>query len=137
MSTEYHTVTVTTRLGDAGTPDEERRVESVRFVCTAPEDADCRTYPTCDCERFDYNEAKTHDGAGHPRVIGQECWLQGWFDGESAVYAGDDYDDMRDDCIPAVDRTGSINILFTGDEWPEWEWASPETGDSTTTGENR
>ena len=130
MSTNYHTVTVKTRLDDEGTPDEARSVESVRFNCTAPEGADCRSYPECDCEQFDWNDAKTHDGAGHIRVTGRECFLKGWFDAEGAVYVGPDEDDRRDDYVPAIDRTGLIAVSFT-DEWPEWEWATPSTDSET------
>lgn len=124
----FHTVTVTTRLDDAGTPDERRRVDEVRFVCTAPEDAECRTYPECDCESWHWNEDRTADEDGHPRVTGQECWLQGWFDAEQGVYTGEDGDDMRDDMVPAIDRSGPITATFL-DEWIEWDFM-PELHDS-------
>lgn len=125
MSTKFHTVTVKTRLDDEGTEDERRVVDDVTFACSEPFDAECRSYPECDCERFNWNEAKTHDVEGHPRVTGRECSLQGWFENGMAVYVGDDYDDMRDDCAAAVDRTGLITTSWM-DEWPEWEWATEE-----------
>ena len=125
MSTSYHTVTVTTELEDEGTEDERRVVDTVKFACSAPDDAECRKYPNCDCERFDYNEARTHDGSGHPRIEGQECSLQGWVENGMAVYVGDDYDDMRNDCTPAFDRTGPITTAWM-DEWPEWEWSTQD-----------
>jgi hypothetical protein len=128
MSSNHHTVTVTTRLDDEGTEDEYRRVESVRFACTAPAGSECRTYPECDCEQFDYNAANTHDTSGHVRVSGRECWLQAWFDNEGAIYSGDDADDMRDDNTPAVDRTGHITESWKW-EWVEWSWATPADTD--------
>jgi len=124
MGTNHHSVTVKTRLDDEGTPDEERRVESVQFVCTAPADADCRTYPECQCETFNWAEDKTRDIEGHPRVSGRDCWMGDWFEAEGAVYVGDDYDDMRDDCIPAIERGGHITVFFQ-EEWIEWKWAEP------------
>lgn len=125
---KFHTVTVTTALDDEGTPDESRRVESIKFACSAPPDADCRTYPeSCGCDYFEWNEAKTHDVEGHERVSGKDCWLTDWFANEGAVYTGDDYDDMRDDCLPAIDRTGHI-VTTNNDEYVEWEWVDSETG---------
>ena len=117
-----HVVTVTTILEDEGTRDERRYVERVVFVCSAPEDGDCRTYPQCDCESWQWSPDGTTDEEGHPRVSGQECWLGSWFENDAAVYGGDDYDDMRDDCVPAVDRSGPI-VLTGFTEYPEWRFA--------------
>lgn len=119
-----HTVTVTTRLYDEGTEDESRTVDRVTFTCDAPTDADCRRWPNCDCESWSWDDTGTRDENGHERVSGQPCWLSGWFDAEGAVYVGDDYDDMRDDCVPAIDRTGEIVVKFH-DEWPEWTFVEP------------
>lgn len=125
----FHTVTVTTLLRDAGTPDEYREVESVTFKCTAPPEAQCRTYPDdCGCEQWGFDEVGTLDDNGHVRTSGNVCWLASWFDVDMGIYVGDDYDDMRDDCVPAIDRTGNILISY-GDEWPEWEFV-PEPADS-------
>ncbi|WP_120338112.1 hypothetical protein [Cryobacterium soli] len=121
----FHSVTVTTKVEDEGTPDECRRVDEVKFTCTAAMDAECRTYPKhCGCEAFEWNEAETHDIEGHPRVSGNDCWMQDWFDNPGASYIGDDQDDMRDDCVPAIARTGLIIVSFV-DEWIEWDWFTP------------
>ncbi|MFC5930901.1 hypothetical protein D6T64_11965 [Cryobacterium melibiosiphilum] len=125
MNSKFHTVTVITKLDDEETEDERRVVDTVTFACTAPADAECRSYPNCDCEWFNWNDARTHDGEGHARVSGRECSLQGWFDNGNAVYEGDDSDDMRDDYVPAIDRTGHITTSWM-DEWPQWEWATEE-----------
>jgi hypothetical protein len=122
-----HTVTVTTRVEDEGTPNEFRVIESITFKCDAPQDADCRRWPDCGCESWEWNEAGTHDQNEHERVPGQKCWLTDWFDAEGAIYVGDDYDDMRADCVPAIDRTGEITVAWS-DEWPEWTFL-PEPGD--------
>jgi len=121
MSANPHAVTVTTLVEDEGTEDERRVVDRVTFTCTAPGNDDCRTYPDCDCESWTWNDARTHDQDGHERVPGQECWLAGWFDNEGAIYIGDNYDDMRDDCVPAISRSGPVKTS-QGDECPEWEW---------------
>jgi hypothetical protein len=122
----FHSVTVTTKVEDEGTPDEHRWVDEIKFTCTAAPDAECRTYPeSCGCESFEWNEARTHDVEGHPRLSGQQCWMQDWFDNSpSASYIGDDQDDMRDDYVPATDRTGLIIVTFQ-DEWIEWDWFTP------------
>jgi len=118
---KFHTVNVTTTLDDEGTEDERRRVDDVRFACTASEDADCRTYPDCDCEAWFWNEDRTTDEAGHVRTPGHECWLAPWFENEGHSYAGEDADDARDDMVPAVDRSGHITVTFF-DEWIEWKF---------------
>lgn len=119
----HHSVTVTTRLEDEGTDDERRCVDTVKFECTAPDNADCRNYPKCDCESFEWNDAETHDTSGHKRVPGRPCWLTDWFDAPAVVYAGVDADDMRDDYAAAVDRTGPITHEFMYGEYVEWDWA--------------
>lgn len=121
-----HTVTVTTRLDDEGTEDECRRVDGVRFTCDADAFADCRTYPDCDCEWFHWDENDNmRDENGHERLPGQSCWLEAWFDNEGAVYVGDDYDDMRDDCVPPINRSGPIEFRCVED-WPEWWFSSSQ-----------
>ena len=115
-----HRVTVATRLEDEGTPDERRYVDRVTLTCDAVPEANCRMYPDCDCEGWPCE---------HERIPGQECVLKGWFDAEGAVYAGNDYDDMRDDCVPAVDRSGPIEVKWL-DEWPEWTFIFPKVAES-------
>jgi hypothetical protein len=117
-----HTVTVTTKLMfDEDLGHVGPVVDTVTFTCTAPPDADCRTYPNCDCESWTYSESKTRDESGHLRVSGQQCWMVDWFDNGSATYVGLDADDMRDDGVPPIARTGTITRGFA-DEWVEWDW---------------
>jgi hypothetical protein len=114
----------------------------VKFECSAPEDALCRTYPDCDCEAFfecgdhgpteddgcglDATEAKEqHDTSGHPYKTGQYCWVQSWFGEDSAIYAGHDGDDRRDDYVPAVARVGEVDVSFVDGEYVEWQWHYP------------
>lgn len=126
-----HTVTVTTRVEDEGTEDERRRVDRVVFSCDAAEDADCRRWPDCGCEYWSWDETGDCDQNGHERIAGQRCWLSSWFEADGAVYVGDDYDDMRDDCVPAIDRAGEITTTWVGD-WPEWTFvgsSDSETGE--------
>lgn len=118
--THRHVVTVTVNPADPDDEDERPTVDRVVFTCSAPEDADCRTYPTCDCETWRWSDDRMFDEAGHRRVRGQPCWITDWFETDGAVYAGDDLDDLRrDDCVPAVARSGPISMTFDGDgvEW--------------------
>lgn len=126
-----HTVTVTTRVEDEGTEDERRRVDRIVFTCDAGPDADCRRYPDCDCETFVYVNDRNEDTSGHERVPGRSCLLADWFSAEGASYVGDDYDDMRDDGVPAIDRSGPIDVSWH--EWPEWTFR--ETPDHMVGGE--
>jgi hypothetical protein len=125
----------------------------VKFACSAPEDGVCRTYPKtahgpdwvgCECEAwFECDESHdedsecgrtdddpTHDQNGHVYEPGQECWVTSWFqagDG-NAVYTGPDGDESRDDCVPAVARTGPVDISFVEGEYVEWVWYYPFQG---------
>lgn len=126
----YHTVTVATKANnDQYAEDGDRVVDRVTFVCTAPPDADCRTYPDCGCEAWRWDETGLHDQNGHERTPGHPCWLTDWFANEGATYIGQDADELwRDDCVPAIDRTGHIALTFQ-DEWVEWEftdWEFPQ-----------
>ncbi len=110
----HHTVAV--MLDDRGD------VDRVTFTCDAPPDADCRNTPVCDCEAWHWNADKTADEAGHPRVPGQDCWVASWFEGDGAVYAGPDADIFaRDDGVPAVERSGLIDVTWNED-YIEWTW---------------
>lgn len=118
----------------------------VRFACSAPEDGPCRTYPPiasgCACEVWSEcddhlpsdeggcgldESAPTHDRSGHLFEPGQECWVQGWFDNDGHQYIGRDADDMHDNSVPGVARTGEIDVSFDGD-YVEWEWHFPFQG---------
>lgn len=123
LEAAFHTVTVTTTLDDEDTDDEIRTVDDVTFNCTAPADADCRRYPECACEVFNWDDDGDRDLQGHPRVPGRECWLAAWFSAGQAVYEGEDADDaQRDDCLPAVDRAGHILHTFSPDEYVGFEF---------------
>lgn len=122
LATFHHTVTVTTRIVDEGTENEQRVVDRITFKCRAAADADCRTYPDCDCESWSWNDAGTHDEAGHERKHGRRCWLADWFDADGACYVGEGADDMRDDQVPALDRSGPITTTWCED-YIEWDWA--------------
>jgi hypothetical protein len=117
-----HKVTVTTKLEFDDDLGEDRPVvDTVTFTCSAPPDADCRTYSNCDCENMACGDDPTRDESGHLRVSGQPCWMTGWFENDGATYVGVDSDDMRDDGVPAIARTGTITRTFA-DEWVEWDW---------------
>jgi hypothetical protein len=154
MSADWQHHIVTVEIGSAYTqmslsdPPDERDVH-VKFACSAPEDGSCRNYPpvavgptwegcTCDVwficdDHFPSDEggcgldddAPAHDNAGHLFAPGQECWVQGWFDGAGHQYVGPDADDRTDNCVPGVARTGEIDVSFDG-EFVEWQWHFPQ-----------
>lgn len=118
----YHRVAVT-----LAEPDEDgwRSTPTIEFDCDAPEDAECRTYPDCDCETFT-KDGQGNDVAGHPCVAGQECWLQGWFDNTEPDYTGTD----SEDGFPTIANSGPIVTEFAGD-YVEWRWADDKDPDGT------
>lgn len=111
----YHRVTVT-----LAEPDEDgwRGDPDVTFTCTAPKDADCRTYPECDCEWWIIEDG--HDQEGHPVVTGRECWVRSWFDNDAIPYAGSDDDG---DGFPTIERSGTT-LVSTEDDYPQWVWST-------------
>jgi len=116
MTTNYHH-TVSVKLAE---PDEDgwrpNEPEELTFTCTAPPDAECRTYPDCECESWE--RAGDVDQNGHPYTSGQECWLQGWFDNGGIEYTGPDAEDGQ----PTIERTGAVEHEFAYD-YVQWQWA--------------
>lgn len=120
--TNPHTVTVSTILiPDEDTGGEKRVIHALIFACSAEPEDDCRRHPECDCDVWRWDETGDRDEEGHERTPGHECWLKGWFDAPCHVYTGSDFDDMRDDCVPAVDRSGPITDRFI-EEVLEWKF---------------
>lgn len=93
---------------------------SAAFECRGNEDSPCHHYPDCECESWD-DEHETD----HPRVAHQECWLQGWFDGEGAVYSGEDATDW-DEGLPreGMNKSGPIQAYYETEGYVSWDWAA-------------
>ena len=121
-----HRVTVT-----LAEPEEDgwRDTPTVDFTCDAAEDAECRTYPECDCEIFT-KDGQGNDENGHPYIAGQECWLKGWFDNTEPDYMGAD----AVDGLPTLGKSGPIVAEFESD-YVTWQWADDET--TETEGDHR
>ena len=110
-----HHVTVTAQYRADGT----ELTPNVKFECRTEAGTGCRVYPACECESWDDNHGDDH-GDGHEPVPHEECWLQGWFDGPSHCYAGDDNDDMGDYGLPrGMNRSGPVDVTY-GDDYVEW-----------------
>lgn len=83
------------------------RIEGERFVCTAPDDAKCRTSPTCECENWcccdgSPEDAKdSHDDGEHCCMTtvksGQGCWIEPWVDAVGVDECGDHNAFLHDD----------------------------------------
>ena len=117
MSANYHTVSV--KLAE---PEEDGwrpiEPEGLTFTCSAPPDAECRTYPGPDCDCESWERAGDADQNGHLYVSGQGCWLQAWFDNGGIDYTGPDAVDGH----PPTERTGPISHEFAYD-YVQWQWA--------------
>lgn len=120
MGNDSNTHRVTLKAGPNGTTVP-------RFECQGSASAACHIYPACDCESWNDDHAKDY-GPGHEPVQQDECWLQGWFDNDAAVYAGEDATDMRDNGLPdTLCQEGAIEYSFC-DEWIEWSFAASPAG---------
>jgi len=118
-SQEFHMVTVAVEQDG---PDDDCPTVTVRFECTAPEDATCRTYPDCGCEAFT-EDIPGEDESGHPYITGRPCWVGDWFDCDDhgTAYAGEDADECNPHDVPTIAQRGHIAVRFV-DESVEWEW---------------
>lgn len=120
---QFHTVTVMVEYRDPDDPDDVEM--TVTFACTAPPDADCRTYPDCDCEYFTVDPQRPgFDSEGHPYAPGRTCWVQDWFDAgdECATFMGEDGDEFNPHGVPTIAQTGHIDVEFEDDDIT-WDWA--------------
>lgn len=124
--TEHHTLEIQTEIDEDWDFNGWAYIAEVNFTCTAPDDAQCRTYPpNCGCETIrEDTQRPGHDEAGHVFEHGQPCWIQQWFDAdlEECEYVGDDADVGMLGGVPAVSRTGHVEIVGF-DTHPEWRWA--------------
>lgn len=129
--TEHHTLEIETDH-ESGWEDSWNYIERSEFTCTAPEDAECRTYPpNCGCETIHEDTQRPgFDLAGHKFEPGQPCWIKQWFDAdlEECEYVGDDADEGMLGGLPAVDRSGHVEVVEF-DAWPQWRWAEDEKQD--------
>lgn len=96
------------------TSDGWRDAPSLKFECRGDATAECHQYPdSCGCESFP---------CGHPYVSHAKCWMQDWFDTNSASYEGEDGDFMAEGGLPRdVTRSGPISTSWE-EEYVAWEW---------------
>lgn len=102
-----------------GDNPELHRIVDGRFVCTAPLEAPCRTYPDCSCESF--GAEHTEDYPDHVDVPGQACWIGEWID---TIGVGDSYVDQEHvwldgDWFP----DGPVTADWVDGECIEWQYA--------------
>lgn len=103
------------------------------FVCSAPEDAKCRTSPTCECENWcccdgsPEDVADNHDGEHCCMTTtepGQGCWMKVWVDAVGVEDSGDS-DEIRhdEDGLPIL-RDGPVDCDW--DDGILWTYAASE-----------
>ena len=89
------------------------------IVCTAPEDAWCRTVPDCDAEGWGDRGCNVHD-PGHPRTPGHDCWAVVWVNDSN--YLEDTCDDPDAEIFPG----SSVALTWHGDEIGiGWAYTNP------------
>ncbi|MFJ4026047.1 hypothetical protein ACIPWF_00675 [Paenarthrobacter sp. NPDC089989] len=91
-----------------------RDAPALKFECRGDSTSECHQYPNnCGCESWP---------CGHPYVSHAKCWMQDWFDGDSASYEGEDGDYMTPGGLPKdVTRAGPITTSWE-EEYVAWEW---------------
>lgn len=88
----------------------EHWIKAGRAVCLGDRSSKCHTYPACDCEYWEIDEATLkHE---HPDVQHDECWLIPWLD------TGDLEDTATDEAASRRDR----ETLEFPDGEIFWEW---------------
>ena len=98
------------------------------FVCTAPLEAPCRTYPTCDCETWNCSDPADFEPGEHACMAtqrpGQECWMSPWIN-DGAVL-GDSYgDDEHYGCPTEWFPDGPVTVEW--DDGCSWTYADATT----------
>lgn len=102
------------------------------FVCSAPEDAPCRTSPTCECENWCCccaSPPEGHDAGVHccasTAKPGQDCWIEPWVDVVGV-------EDSLPDHNALYDEDGNLSFS-DGPVWCDWDdgiligYAKPST----------
>lgn len=113
-----------------GDNPEFHRIVDERFVCSAPADAPCRTFPTCECESWCCCgiTGESHDDGDHCCMStvkpGQGCWIEPWVNasGLEDCYASDPlsvwvYDSDGETSWP----DGAVTCDWEGD-FVAWEY---------------
>lgn len=110
-----------------GNNPEFHSIKDGLFDCTAPEDAPCRTSPTCECDEWcccdgsAVDRADNHDADEHCCMTttkpGQGCWMEPWVD------AGDIEDSFAGDLAPLLaDQVGADEFVWPdGPVTVDWE----------------
>lgn len=105
MPEHLHNVTIT---GD----DEHPKIE---FTCHGDRNAECRSYPDCDCETWIPGEHQ------HPFVVHDECWMKSFFDNADDGGISPAPELFAEEDI-AVGMSGPIETCFDMDGFIEWEF---------------
>jgi hypothetical protein len=101
------------------------------FVCSAPPEAPCRTYPVCDCESWGEGDEHNHLGPneptpGHEAKSGQPCWMGVHFDMQGV-------EDSGPSCgtgpVANRSRPGWHAVTVDWDDGCSWEYADPAPAD--------
>ena len=103
-----HTAEKDVPVGDAyGSDPARHHIVDGEFVCSAPEDAQCRTFPTCGCESWCCCgiPGESHDEDDHCCMTttksGQGCWIAVWVDAAGVEDSGDvQYDEEGEPIVP-------------------------------------
>lgn len=116
-----------------GAMDEVTRIEwryldhwirDGRFVCTAPREAHCHTYPVCECEYWDPKLHGDVPAPGHESVHNDECWIKPWIDSSTLddSYYGPNGEDAHGMEFP----DGPVEHEWNGDD-VLWHYADGTT----------
>lgn len=95
-------------------PDDFHGTPSVKFTCAGTRESDCHIYP---------DAAEWHEGDDQEHYPHDECWIQGWFDGDSYAYYGpDSLDEGGPYGVPNSARSGAIEVEYEWGMGITWWW---------------
>lgn len=123
-------MTTTETTGSAyGSDPAHHHIVGGAFVCSAPEDAKCRTFPTCDCENWCCcnSPGEEHDEDDHCCMTtvesGQGCWIAVWVDAVGVEDSADPAELLHDEDGLPILRDGAVYCDW--DDGIGWTYALP------------
>jgi hypothetical protein len=91
----------------------KKRAHELTFECRGDLTSPCHQYP---------DDVEAWHEPDETFVPHERCWLQDWFDNDSATYTGTVREEYGDNDYPPVSASGPIVATFHSDH-VEWDWA--------------
>lgn len=94
------------------------------IVCTATEDAWCRSRPECDTEWWDKDGCEEHAGE-HPLTTGHDCWAIEWINAPRDTELWECADDWAATSDLPIIPGRAVVLTGHGDNGFTWTYTNP------------